>query len=72
MEFRDYYSTLGIGRSATEDEIQAAYRKLARRYHPDLNKTSDAEERFKEIAEAYEVLGDSDRRSKYSGLVAQR
>ncbi len=65
MEFRDYYSTLGIGRSATEDEIQAAYRKLARRYHPDLNKISDAEERFKEIAEAYEVLGDSDRRSKY-------
>lgn len=62
---KDYYSILGIGRSATEDEIKRAYRKLALKYHPDKNKTPDAEEKFKLIAEAYEVLSDKKKREIY-------
>ena len=65
MEYQDYYRTLGIGKSAAEEEIQKAYRKLARKYHPDVNKESEAENRFKEINEAYQVLSDPDKRSKY-------
>jgi molecular chaperone DnaJ len=62
---RDYYEVLGIGRSANTDEIRRAYRKLARQYHPDINSEAGAEDRFKEINEAYETLADDDRRASY-------
>ena len=62
---RDYYEILGVGRQAANDEIKKAYRKLAREYHPDVNKSPDAEARFKEINEAYEVLSDEQKRASY-------
>jgi len=65
MEFKDYYAALGVTKNASQEEIQRAYRKLARKYHPDINKTPDAEEKFKDIGEAYEVLKDPDKRAKY-------
>ncbi len=65
MSNRDYYEILGVGRNASEDEIKGAFRKLARQYHPDVNKDPDAEERFKEINEAYGVLSDPDKRARY-------
>jgi curved DNA-binding protein len=65
VEYKDYYKTLGVERAATQQEIQRAYRKLARKHHPDISKESGAEERFKEITEAYEVLKDADKRKKY-------
>ena len=58
MQYKDYYEILGVKRGATESEIKSAYRKLARKYHPDVNKTKEAEAKFKDINEAYEVLGD--------------
>ncbi|UFS72521.1 J domain-containing protein [Geomonas sp. RF6] len=63
--YQDYYKTLGVGKTASQDEIQKAYRKLARKYHPDINKAADAEENFKGINEAYEVLGDPQKRQMY-------
>ena len=65
MAQRDYYEVLGVGRNATADELKSAFRKLARQYHPDVNKEPDAEERFKEINEAYAILSDSERRAAY-------
>ena len=66
VQFRDYYETLGVPKTATEDEIRSAFRKLARKYHPDVAKDKKAaEEKFKEINEAYEVLGDPPKRKKY-------
>ncbi len=58
MEFKDYYEIMGVSRDATQDEIKRAYRKLARKYHPDVSKEPDAEEKFKQLGEAYEVLKD--------------
>ena len=70
MKYKDYYETLGIKRDASDAEIKSAYRKLARKYHPDVNKTKEAEEKFKDINEAYEVLGDKDKRKRYDSLGA--
>jgi curved DNA-binding protein len=68
VKFQDYYETLGVARDASREEIQRAYRKLARKYHPDVNKEPGAEEKFKQAGEAYEVLKDPDKRKKYDEL----
>jgi curved DNA-binding protein len=68
LEFKDYYHTLGISRDATADEIKKAYRKLARKYHPDISKEKDAEHHMKEINEAYAVLYDPEKRAAYDQL----
>ena len=65
MQFKDYYAALGVTRDASQDEIKRAYRKLARKYHPDVSKEADAEARFKEIGEANEVLKDPEKRAAY-------
>ena len=65
MRYKDYYAALGVPREATADEIKRAYRKLARKFHPDVSKEPDAEDRFKEVAEAYEALKDPERRAAY-------
>jgi curved DNA-binding protein len=70
VAFKDYYETLGVPRTASHEEVRKAYRKLARKYHPDVNKAAGAENKFKEAAEAYEVLGDADKRKKYDELGA--
>src|ERR1700735_2823433 len=68
MEFKDYYKVMGVARDATEAQIKQAYRKLARKYHPDVSKEKDAEARFKELGEAYEVLKSAEKRAAYDQL----
>ncbi|HID49595.1 MAG TPA: J domain-containing protein [Chromatiales bacterium] len=68
MKYKDYYEIMGVSRDATQDEIKRAYRKLARKYHPDVSKEADAEARFKEVGEAYEVLKDPEKRAAYDQL----
>jgi curved DNA-binding protein len=68
VEFKDYYQTLGVAREASADEIRKAFRKLARKYHPDVSKEADAEARMKEVNEAYAVLSDPEKRAAYDQL----
>ncbi len=70
MEFKDYYEIMGVARDASQDDIKRAYRKLARKFHPDVSKEPDAETRFKELGEAYEVLKDPEKRAAYDQLGA--
>ncbi len=70
MEYKDYYKILGVDRDANEAKIKSAYRKLARQYHPDVNKSKDAVQKFKDINEAYEVLSDKEKKSRYDSLGA--
>lgn len=68
MEYKDYYETLGVDRNASAEDIKKAYRKLVRKYHPDVSKHKDADAKTKEINEAYEVLGNAEKRAAYDGL----
>ena len=68
VQFQDYYKTLGVARTASQEEIQKAYRHLARQYHPDINKAKGAEDHFKKVSEAYEVLKNPESRKKYDAL----
>jgi len=68
MKYKDYYKILGVGRGAGEDEIKKAYRKLARKYHPDVSKEANAKEKFQEVSEAYETLRDKEKRAAYDSL----
>lgn len=70
MKYKDYYETLGVSRSSSEQEIKSAYRKLARKFHPDVNKAPEAVQKFKDINEAYEVLSDKEKRQRYDSLGA--
>lgn len=72
MDFKDYYKVLGVADKATQADIKQAYRKLARKYHPDVSKEKDAEAQFKEVGEAYEVLSDADKRAEYDQIRALR
>jgi curved DNA-binding protein len=68
MKYKDYYGILGVAHGASDEEIKKAYRRLARKYHPDVSKEADAKERFQEVAEAYETLKDKEKRAAYDGL----
>lgn len=71
MDYKDYYKIMGVGRDANQDEIKRVYRKLARKFHPDVSKEANAEEKFKEVQEAYEVLKDPEKRAAYDQLGTQ-
>ena len=71
MEYKDYYKILGVAKDASADDIKKAYRRLAHKYHPDVSKAADAEEKFKEVAEAYATLKDADKRAAYDALGTQ-
>src|SRR3990172_6916128 len=71
VKYKDYYEILGVPVNASEEEIKRVYRRLARKYHPDVNKDPESEERFKEIGEAYAVLKDPDKRKRYNALGSQ-
>src|SRR5579885_1611056 len=68
MEYRDYYKILGVARTAAAEDIKKSYRRLARKFHPDVSKEKDAEHKFKEVQEAYEVLKDPEKRAAYDQL----
>lgn len=68
MKYKDYYGTLGVARGASDDEIKKAYRRLARKFHPDVSKEANAKERFQEVSEAYETLNDKEKRAAYDNL----
>src|SRR5438132_14343899 len=68
MKYKDYYKILGVARGAGDDEIKKAYRKLARKYHPDVSKESNAKEKFQDVSEAYETLKDKEKRAAYDSL----
>src|SRR5580765_5064304 len=72
MKYKDYYKILGVERGAADDEIKKAYRRLARKYHPDVSKEANAKEKFQEVAEAYETLRDKDKRAAYDSLGSHR
>jgi curved DNA-binding protein len=72
MKYKDYYKTLGVERGASDDDIKKAYRKLARKYHPDVSKELNAKEKFQEVAEAYETLRDKEKRAAYDSLGSYR
>src|ERR1700754_1272122 len=72
MKYKDYYKILGVARGAGDDEIKKAYRKLARKYHPDVSKETNAKEKFQDVAEAYETLKDKDKRAAYDSLGSHR
>src|SRR3954467_10030519 len=72
MKYKDYYKILGVERGAAEDDIKKAYRKLARKYHPDVSKEANAKEKFQEVSEAYETLRDKEKRGAYDSLGSHR